>query len=58
MMSDYLTPAEIQDLRIIAARARVDEGDLYPMRRVFAVTGNEEVIPWREAVELEVGTDD
>jgi len=60
-MSEYLTPAEIQDLRLIAARARMDQGDLYPMRRVFARTAgfrHEEVIPWREAVDMEVGTDD
>lgn len=48
------TPAEIQDLRIVAARARMDQGDLYPMRRVFAGTGTEEVIPWRDAVDMEV----
>lgn len=60
-MSDYLTPAEIADLRIIAGRARMDGGDIYPMRRVFARTAgfrHEEVIPWRDAIEMEVGCDD
>lgn len=56
-----LTPAEMRDLAIIAARARMDQGDLYPMRRVFARTAgfrHEEVIPWREAINLEASTDD
>lgn len=55
-----LTPAEIQSLRLVAARARMDQGDLYGMRRVWvgAHDAGEEVIPWREAVDMEVGTDD
>jgi hypothetical protein len=56
-----LTPAELRDLAIIAARARMDQGDMYPMCRVYtgpAGLRNEEVIGWREAIEIEVGTDD
>lgn len=61
-----LTVAELSDLRIIRERAYRDRGDVAPMQRVTYsarptnghaggafVTGRE-VIPWLEAVNLEV----
>ena len=54
---DALTPAEYADLAIIASRARMDRGDMAPMRRKtldeygFPVW---RVIPLMDAINLEV----
>ncbi len=50
-----LTPAEMRDLNIIGARARMDRGDLAPMLRVTYTAAEtiRRVIPWREALNLE-----
>lgn len=45
-----LTTAERVDLRIIAARARADGGDMAPL--VF--TSTRKVAPWRTAINMEV----
>jgi hypothetical protein len=55
-----LSPAELRDLAIVRARAQFDRGDLAPMRHIYtgpAGLRDEEVIGWREAIEIEVGTD-
>jgi len=51
-MDDYLTPGEIADLKIIAARARMDRGDMAPMRA--HTDDGLVVIPWLVALNLDV----
>lgn len=54
MTAQPFTPAEIRDLGIIAARARMTADDNAPIVHVD-YTGPERaerVIPWREAMEL------
>ena len=55
-MSEQLpfTEEEYRALRLVAARARFDRGDLQPMLRVLSRT-EAEVIPWIDALNLEVG---
>ena len=54
------TPAELNDLQIIRGRARMDRGDIEPMRRVtYAASPGrfdkvERVIPWMEALNMEI----
>ena len=48
-----LTPDEVQALRLVRARARMDRGDLQPMLRILSRT-DAEVIPWIDALNLEV----
>jgi hypothetical protein len=48
-----LDPEEIADLMIVAARARLDRGDLAPMQWIAGDVPATVVIPWREAVEIE-----
>jgi len=67
MPDNYLTPAELADLRIIRGRALMDRGDIAPMMRVSyrsmptngragaAFATSSAVIPWLEALNLEVG---
>lgn len=66
MTDNYLTPAELTDLRIIRGRAMMDRGDIAPMTRVSyrsvptngragaAFTTSAEVIPWIVALNMEV----
>ena len=54
------SPAELIDLRIFRGRARMDRGDIEPMRRVtYAASPGrfdkvEQIIPWMEALNMEV----
>lgn len=58
----YLTPAELNDLRIIRGRAMMDRGDIRPMEYVTwssaGTVGTTErtarVIPWLEALNMSV----
>lgn len=52
MMTPHsLTPAEMQDLGMVAARARFYRDDVAPMLRDSDDAST--VIPWREAMEIE-----
>ena len=55
MTAPTLTPAEIRDLRIIAARTRMYQDDTAPMVHTTWPDGEhtETVIPWRVALEIE-----
>lgn len=57
MTPDDLTPDEIQCLRLVAARARLDRGDVAPMLRITPLAygfTDTEVLPWLVALNLEV----
>lgn len=54
MTPDDFTPDEIQALRLVGARARMDRGDLYPMMRWTDRTEAPAVIPWIDALNLDV----
>ena len=52
-----LTPDELRELAIVRAHELMDRGDIAPMRQVWTRqdgTEAEAVIPWRQALELEV----
>lgn len=52
-----LTPDEIQCLRLVAARAQMDRGDLSPMLRITPLPDGfteARVLPWLVALNLEV----
>lgn len=58
-----LTPDELRDLTIIRGRALMDRGDIRPMLRITrapqgagqTATATAEVIPWLDALNMEVG---
>lgn len=54
MRPDDLTPDEYQALRLVRARAAIDRGDLSPMMRWTDRTEAPAVIPWLDALNLDV----
>ena len=54
MSAEDLTPDEIKELRLVRARARMDRGDLQPMLRWVDRTEPPMVIPWLDALNLDV----